>query len=159
MTNSNEAEEILDIINCSEWWFEVITHKVYTCPIEGSSYQHKNCKYFGLYRNKSVMAIGEIEAIIDVYSESKTEIYWINESQNTKDYITRAIEKAILLRSERLPQRIFLLGALAKTDFIKDSKGGMFGSKIYLNVKDLGVINSKELAVKLNGKKWSDFGL
>jgi hypothetical protein len=64
---------------------------------------------------------------------------------------------ALKLRSDRLPHRIFLLSNLNSTDFVKDTKGGMFGSKRYFDVQDLNIGNATELAKKLYGKTWSEF--
>jgi hypothetical protein len=58
-----------------------------------------------------------------------------------------------------LPIRVFLLENLYSTDYIKDSPGGMFGSKIYLSIENLEANNAEDLAKKLLGKKYSEFGL
>jgi len=66
---------------------------------------------------------------------------------------------AWLLRPIGLPIRVCLLENLNLTDFIKDSMGGMFGSKMYLNIEALKTTEAMELAKQLNGKKWSEFNL
>lgn len=150
--------ETLDIVNCSGLWQEVFAEEVYICPVGGGSRNHRQCKYFGAYFLKRVGAVGEIEAVVDVYSENETQIYWINGNDNAENYITRAKEKAIELRPNDLPARIFLLRDLYSTEFVKDSKGGMQGAKMYMNIEELKVKNAKELAEILNGRNWSEFG-
>lgn len=157
-SNSNQySTETLDIINCSGSYEEVFAEEVYFCPAESGTFTHRQCKYFGAYFQKRVGAVGEIEAVVDVHSENEAEIYWANGNQNAEEYVIKAKEKAIELRPSDLPIRVFLLKDLYSTEFIKDSKGGMQGNKIYLSVEDLNVANAKELAEKLNGKNWSDF--
>lgn len=156
---TQHSTETLDIVNCSGLWQEVFADEVYFCPAENGAYTHRQCKYFGAYFQKRVGAIGEIEAVIDIHSENEAEIYWINGNQNAEEYISRAREKAIELRPNDFPLRIFLLKDLYSIDFIKDSKGGMQASKMYLNVEGLNVTNAKELIEKLDGKNWSNFNL
>ncbi len=153
--------ETLDIVNCANADFRrtVFAHSVYLCPAKGGAYNHKPCKYLGIYWEKRVGAVSEIEAVIDVHSEEETKIYYINGNQNIEDYIARAKEKAFEIRPNNLPIRVFLLEKLYSTDFIKDSPGGMFGSKIYRNVEELEPANAEDLAKKLHGKNYSEFGL
>ncbi|HEX8279403.1 MAG TPA: Swt1 family HEPN domain-containing protein [Segetibacter sp.] len=151
--------ETLDIVNCSGSWQEVFAEEVYICPATGGAFSHRQCKYFGAYFSKRVGAVGEIEAVVDVNSEDESEIYWTNYNQNNDEYLTMAKEKASELRPDEFPIRVFLLKDLYSTNFIKDSKGGMQGNKMYLNIEDLDISNAKELAEELDGKVWSDLNL
>ena len=150
--------ETLDIVNCAGLWQEVFADEVYFCPVEGSSYTHRQCKYFGVYFQKRVGAVGEIEAVVDVYSEGEAEIYWTNTVQDDRECIEKAKEKANQFRPNELPLRVFLLKNLSSTNFIKDSKGGMQTAKTYLNIEDLNVGNARELAELLKDRNWSEFG-
>ena len=152
--------ETLDIVNCAKEEFRemVLSHNVYICPAKDGSYNHKRCKYIGIYWEKHVGAVGEIEAVIDVYSENRTLTYWINGNKDVEDYVSRAKEKALQLRPDHLPVRVFLIKNLHSTNLLKDSLGGMFGSKIYMDIGSLDISNSKELADALYEKKYSDFG-
>lgn len=157
----SNPSETLDIVNCANADFRqtVFSHNVYLCPAQGGAYKHKQCKYLGIYWDKRVGAVAEIEAVIDVHSEDEAFVYFINGNRKTEDYISRAKDKALQLRPNDLPVRVFLLDNLQSTDFIKDSPGGMFGSKIYLNIHDLDVNNAEDLGEKLDGKTYSEFGL
>lgn len=91
--------ETLDIVNCAGLWQEVFADEVYFCPVEGSSYTHRQCKYFGVYFQKRVGAVGEIEAVVDVYAEDEAETYWVNGVQGDEEYIKKAKEKVDEFRS------------------------------------------------------------
>ncbi|HBR57661.1 MAG TPA: hypothetical protein DEA22_09355 [Blastocatellia bacterium] len=161
MSTKPYSFETLDVVNSAKEEFRqmIFSNNVYLCPAQGGAYNHKQCKYIGIYWNKRVGAVARIEAVVDVHSKDKADIYWTTGNENNEAYINRAKEKALLLRPGDLPIRVFLLKDLHQTDFIKDSPGGMFGSKLYLNVEDLRVSNSEDLAKKLFGRKWSEFGL
>ncbi len=153
--------QMLDIVNCANPDFRktVISHNVYLCPAQGGAYKHKQCKYLGVYWEKQVGAVAEIEAVIDVYSIDKAFVYFNNGDQNVQECIATAKEKALKLRPNHLPIRVFLLKKLHSTNFTKDSPGGMFGSKIHLDIENLEATDAEDLAKKLQGKKYSDFGL
>lgn len=157
----SDSSETLDIVNCANADFRqtVFSHKVYLCPAKGGAYKHKQCKYLGVYWEKRVGAVGEIVVVVDVHSENEAKIYWVNGNENIEDYIAEAKEKALRLQPNNLPIRVFLLKNLNSTDFIKDSPGGMFGSKMYLNIEALNAKDAMEIAKQLNGKKWSEFNL
>lgn len=157
----SDSSETLDIVNCANAEFRqtVFSHEVYLCPAKGGAYKHKQCKYLGIYWEKRVGAVGEIVAVVDVHPENEAKIYWVNGNENVEDYIAEARKKALSLRSNDLPIRVFLLTNLHSTDFIKDSPGGMFGSKMYLNIEDLKAKDAMEIAKQLSGKKWSEFNL
>lgn len=160
-TASSDSIETLDIVNCANEEFrkQMYAESVYLCPARGGAYKHKRCKYLGVYSAKRVEAVGLIEAVIDVHSETQAHVYWLNTDGNADQYISLAKQKALKLRPNDLPLRVFILEKLYKTDFIKDSPGGMFGSKIYLDVKTLNINSAAELAQNLDGNKWSDFNL
>lgn len=151
-----EFDDLLDVVNCAEYSDEIIEHAVYTCPVEGRPYKHRRCKYLGMYKDKTVAYVAFIDAVVGVYSKNHAEVCWINGTEKSNDYNKIAIEKAILLRKDDLPRKVFLLSNVSSTNFIKDTKGGMFGSKIYFNIGILEVDNATELAKKLYGKTWSE---
>lgn len=152
-SNSND---LLDVVNCAEHSNEITEHAVYTCPIEGRHYQHRQCKYLGVYKDKRVGYVAAIDAVVNVHSENHAEVCWINDDKKSDDCIKTAIEKAVLLRKNDLPRKVFLLSDISSTDFIKDTKGGMFGSKTYFDVRSLNAKNAAELAKSLYGKTWSE---
>jgi len=149
--------EWLDVVNCVGIPHDVTEGHVYMCPTEGGSYNHDRCRYFGMYRNKRVELVAEIEAIVDVDLVSNSELLrWKNGAQNDLEYKAQARRKVDQLRPGATPTRVFLLGPLFETDFIKDSPGGMQQSKRYFNVAHLGARNAAELAESLKNRVWSD---
>ena len=127
------------------------------CPAEGGAYSHRRSRYFGRYRHKTVDYIAEIEAVVDVRSANDAEILWANGGETSTSYKKRAITNALRFRPNGLPLRVFLLGDGHTTDFVKDTKGGMQGSKKYLDVSKFRVNGAAQLAAKLHGKTWSEF--
>lgn len=158
MNNSELREDLLDVVNSSKTTLEITINKVYLCPTDKSAYSHKRCKYLGMYKDRSVLGIAEIDAVIDVLSETQTEVCWINNGEDEDTLTARAVEKAVKLQGDKLPRRVFLLSNLKKCDFIKDSPGGLQGSKLYFNIGELAATDSTDLAQKLTGRKWSEFG-
>jgi hypothetical protein len=97
----------LDIVNCSRLSHKIVINKAYICPTEGSAYSHKRCKYFGMYKDKSVAGVAEIEAVINVFSNNEAEVCWVNKGEDEGSLIARAIEKVVKLRKNELPRRVF----------------------------------------------------
>ena len=146
----------LDVVNCVGIPDDILIHKVYMCPAQGGAYSHSRCKYFGMYRSKNVEVVSEIRAVVEVDEGNVASLLWANTSENKEQLIKEAIQKVNDVRDD-FPTRCFLLGDLHETKFIKDSPGGMMGSKQYFNIKSLNCKDSRQLAVALNGKNWSDF--
>ena len=73
------------------------------------------------------------------------------------DLVQRARDlKAAVRPNADYPVRVFVLGPLAETRFVKDTSGGMMGSKQYFDVGRLGAEDASDLARKLDGMGWSD---
>lgn len=144
----------LDVINCVGIPEDVLEGNVYMCPAESGAYSHKRSKYFGMYRNKKVEKIALIEAVVDVVDQGSAELKWKNTQGSNKEFLDKAIEKVSTLRKE-YPIRVFLLGELFHTSFIKDTSGGLQGSKVYFDIADLKASDEEELAELLNGMVWS----
>lgn len=154
---------LLDVVNCARMP-EDVENGFYMCPATGGAYSHKRCRFFGMYGNKVVSKIAEIRAVIDVRTNfdnknnNYTEILWNNEPvSEEKILIEDATKKVQIKKPNYNPARVFLLGPSHETMFEKETPGGMLGSKQYFNISTCGETNAKELAKKLNGKKWSEF--
>ena len=147
--------DTLDVVNCAGYPEEIITGHVYTCPTAGGSYTHRRCRYFGMYRNKAVEYVAEIDAVVDVESPDTAVLLWKNSPKSDEELHQTA--KALQARwwSNDYPVRVFILGDSHMTHFIKDSHGGMQTSKQYFDISSLGVGNAAELAAALNGTSWS----
>jgi hypothetical protein len=146
----------LDVVNCAGLPEDVLEGHVYMCPAEGGAYSHSRCKYFGMYRQKKVEKLAVIKAVIDVESQKQAKLLWKNVRHKTKALLEDAIGSVMELRPGEFPTRVFLLDELYDTRFIKDTPGGMLGSKRYFNVSHFNVEDAKELAEMLIDKNWSD---
>jgi hypothetical protein len=147
----------LDVVNCRGSFDSVLQHKIYTCPAQGGSYNHRRSLYFGTYRNKCVEQISQIEAVIDLESEDEATMVWRNDSRTEKDLVEIAIERRQKSGDSWYPVRIFVLGDMYLTNFVKASSGGMFVSKQYFDIAKLKVSSAEDLAVKLTGKTWENY--
>jgi hypothetical protein len=151
-------EYYLDVVNCADTLDEIQNKNIYVCPTSGGAYSHSRCKYFGIYKNKTVSKIALIEAVVDIEDTSNQRIKWKNiYDTDDKKLIKKALSKAIIVKPNEYPVRVFLLGELYDTNFIKDTIGGMQWSKMYFDIKKLNVFSALELAEKLNGKTWSNY--
>jgi len=148
-------EQQLDVVNCAKYFEDIFRESTYICPVKGNSYQHRRSKYFGLYRNKTVELVANIDAVVDVHAGG-SELLWKNVDALRESLIAVARTMAQQLRPNEFPKRVFLLSGCYPTDFYKDTPGGMFPSKQYFDISELNVADSKDLALKLNGRGWSE---
>lgn len=144
-------KNLLDVINCVSTVHE-IEGGTYLCPAQGGAYQHLRSRFFGMYANKTVSKVAEIEAVVDVMAVDEQTIKWVNGDLDREVAKERAVELLGQFRPGVMPTRVFILGPLFETDFRKDTRGGMLGSKQYFTVK---AGSTEELADQLNGKTWS----
>jgi hypothetical protein len=147
----------LDVVNCASWPEEVLNKKAYICPASGGAYSHSRCKYFGMYKDKTVSKIALIEAVVDIEDPEKLSIKWKNINEDDKKIKETAFHKARELRPDEYPVRVFLLKELFDTNFSKDTTGGMQNSKTYFDIAKLNPSSAQDLAEKLNGKTWSNY--
>src|SRR5690606_7024805 len=59
-------KHLIDIVSCSVIPEEILEGNAYMCPATGGPYSHSRCRYFGMYREKRVERVAEIEAVVDV---------------------------------------------------------------------------------------------
>jgi hypothetical protein len=113
--------------------------------------------YFGTYRNKCVEQIAQIEAVVDLESEDEATIVWRNDSRTEQELVEIAIERRQKIGDSWYPVRIFVLGDMYSTNFVKASSGGMFVSKQYFDIAKLKVSSAEDLAAKLREKTWENY--
>lgn len=161
MKRNPHIADALDVVNCARSFDFIRQNDAYFCPVEGGAYSHRPCRFFGMYRNKRVEIVAEIEAVIDVSKDLKAEVLWENSGQSESQLQQIAIDKAIKFRRRyhEPPIRVFLLSNLTPTNFVKDTQGGMQTSKMYLDVSSLNAKDALELAARLKGQHWSEFKL
>ncbi len=149
----------LDVVNCVGTKTEVEENSVYMCPNTGGQYNHRRAMYFGAYWDKAVNYIFTIDAIIDVEKGTKKQVIrWKNSDVHLENELKRRVNEAInKFRNKEIIRNgilVFLLGERKKVSFKKDSRGGLYGSKIYFKIQSNSL---EELAKELDGKGWSAF--
>lgn len=149
-------EKWLDVINCSTLAQDVLDGSVYMCPAEGGAYSHDRCKYFGMYRDKKVEKIAIIRAVVDVESEDVAKLLWNNSEEHKDKLLNEALAKLSNFRPGAFPTRVFLLGELFETEFIKETPYGLRGSKTYFNIEAAKTNDAQKLAHFLKGKNWGE---
>ena len=154
---------MLDVVNCFGTKKEIESN-VYICPNTGGSYSHQHAKYFGAYWGKKVNYLFEIDAVVIVNENClDAHIAWINNGElNEEDLKKKAVD--IIKRNEwRLNEnsqkslQVFFLSNRRDVSFVKESAGGMFGSKKYFKDIASDCITIDDLANKINNKCWGDF--
>jgi hypothetical protein len=157
-------ENTLDVINCSGSFPLVLDNNVYACPNTGGHYSHRRCRYFGTYKNKETKYVAEIDGIVythfDADSNISLEIQYdnIKNSDDLKKRAQKYLDKFDDRSWEKTNEiRMFILSDLVEVSvpFRKDSKGGLFGNKVYFSL-DKEISTSEELSAYLSGKNWSD---
>jgi len=145
------------VCNCAGIPDDIIDHEVYMCPARGGAYSHKRARYFGMYRGKRVRKVAEIEAVVDVQTDGSAELLWRNVEAPPAELVQRAKQKKAAVRPDvDHALRIFVLGRLYPTAFVKDTPGGMMGSKQYFDVSSVEARGAEELAEQLKSKKWTE---
>ena len=124
--------------------------------------------YLGLYKDKSIVAIGKILNIIEFnnitgvpYYNSVYSDFAITKEE--KEKINMSVEKANKLRGWNLEQEnhyYYIVDKFVKTDFRKESEGALWGRKKFNLRKELKLDDSEMLpdieviAKMLEDKKW-----
>lgn len=145
----------LDVVNCAVSKNDVISRNLYLCPEAKGAYKHARSKYFGIYENKNVNCIAEIKAVCTCDLDKNITISWFDNKYNENDILNEAKEKSAYCWNGIV--QMFLLNNFKENiNFQKDSKGGMFGSKVYFNFDDK-VKDINDLETLIKDRKWSDF--
>lgn len=146
----------LDVVNAARTYDTVLSSGAYVCPAKGGQYEHRRCRYLGLYRWKTVGHVAEIEAVVDARPQGPR-VRWNNGEVDETTLCSRAAAIATEHWGQIKPARVFLLGPLEPTRFVKDTKGGLYNSKRYFYLDDLEAENTTELANALRDLNWSQF--
>jgi len=149
-------QNTLDVVNCAAIPDDILVHHVYMCPTKGGSYSHKRCRYFGMYRNKAVEQVALIKGLVELESANEGAVKWKNVDAPDAELIAEARVSHQAGRPDFFPVRVFVLDDLYPTTFIKNTSGGMQGSKQYFDVSRLNMTTAEELAQGLSGKSWKD---
>lgn len=124
---------------------------------------YQSSKFLGLYKSKSVRAIGEIENIVDVnYIDSEITDIEIHKGILTDEMKNLLIKIIIEAKDEfqydlTSGSRFFFVKEFLKTDYTKKSSGGLMGTR-YFDISDFNDYNEKmnnqEIADLLKKEEW-----
>ena len=119
--------------------------------------------YLGLYKNKSVRAIGKIVAMITAV-ENDGEMNYKSEYGELTDERKKKIQRAIengKMRGwdlQKIEHRYFFVDKFFETDFKKITPKALMGTKIFDLTQELGtddLPNTEEIALLLKEKSWN----
>lgn len=151
---------MFDVVNCSTWPDHFAKSQVYTCPLTGRAYSHARSKFLGLYKNKMVSHVALVQGVVQLSKSAEPQVDWKNDDSISEADLIKSAKERVLsawgAHTEDL--RVFVLSDVFPTQFEKDTRGGMLGSKQYFDLSKLSPVpqNSKDLAGALTGRKWTD---
>lgn len=132
-------------------------HGIYFQPADRGYRLHQ---FVGIYRNKAVQALWELDSVYDVEYNGKTLNKALRQGRDTSEYDRRI--KAIILDArtecgyEISTGHRFFCGEPFDTHYVKQSSGGMQGAR-FVDLR--GVIGefdgAADAAARLNGMTWS----
>lgn len=146
----------MDVVNCATMGYEQTEDLVYLCPATGGAYNHRRAKFFGMYKNKRVAYVSLIEAVVELQSDSEALVKWNNTGKQVSELLDHARKGHRKYRNGRYPERVFVLGPLIPTNFVKNTPGGLLGSKLYFRVN---ANSAEELANQLKDQLWTDWNV
>lgn len=146
----------LDVVNCAVSEKDIKKYGVYVCPEAKGAYKHVRSKYFGIYGNKKVDTIAEINGVCTVDEFNNISVSWFNSETCLKEDLINTVKNKSEAFPDFRPIQVFALDNFREgINFEKDSPGGMFGSKKYFNI-GAKIKNIDELAQQINNKSWGD---
>ena len=120
-----------------------------------SSVNFRSTDYIGLYRNKSMCAIGKISSII-IFSPDD-ERFAIQKGKLTEEQIALIFDAAAKY-SITEPHRIYFVEKYFQTDFRKITQGAPMGGRFFDLTQILGTTelpNTEKIAEQLKKKTWN----
>ena len=133
-----------------------VKNKVYYDKSEHSYREHD---YLGLYKDKSVKAIGKINSIISAVEANdgtlKTKIKKGSLTTEREETIKKAMENDFNIKG--VEHDYFFVDEFVPTNFKKESRGALFGTKLFdlTNILSKEILPSvEEIACQLNNLTW-----
>lgn len=121
-----------------------------------SSVNFRSTDYIGLYRNKSMCAIGKISSII-IFSPDDDEKFAVQKGKLTEEQKALIFDAAAKY-SITEPHRIYFVEKYYQTDFRKITQGAPMGGRVFDLTQILGITelpNTEKIAEQLNKKTWN----
>lgn len=140
----------IDIVNCKQSLQDIgngNNEGYYKCPLSGGNYSHKKSKFFMAYSDKKLEFIAEIKAVF--YYDENDEICFMYDMREKKSDVPKIDEKSI----DKNLKYFWLEGIKKITGCEKSSSGGMFGSKMYIEMEEEKKL--KEITEAAENIKWN----
>ncbi len=165
LTSENLVQigEIMTAVACTNSMEENRAFRLYYEPAHRSA--KLRSKFIGLYTNKEIRYVGEVDkVVVGKIENGKFVTVQIEKGKINDDDMPRIL--GAIEASHYYPElgemetRYYLFNAFQETSFVKNSKGGLFGTK-HLNLKDWlqyenasKTYDAASAAILLRGKKW-----
>lgn len=152
----DQSAHLLRIVPCGQSIAINRKHGVYFHPVDRGYTQHR---YIGIYKDKAVRAIWEVDAVFDVDYQGGQLKKTLVSGRSTNDYdqrIMAIIQDAATDCGYDVAQgHRFFCGEPVDTEYVKESPGGIQGAR-FINVKDqIGEFSSvAELAAAMRTVTW-----
>lgn len=121
-----------------------------------SSVNFRSTDYIGLYRNKSMCAIGKISSII-IFSPDDDEKFAVQKGKLAEEQKALIFDAAAKY-SITEPHRIYFVEKYFQTDFRKITQGAPMGGRVFDLTQILGTTelpNTEKIAEQLKKKTWN----
>ena len=155
----DQSKQLMRIVPCGTSLEINKKYGIYFHPADRGYTKHR---FVGIYKNKTVSAIWEIDSIFDVEYSGDNLKKTLIEGRETDDYdekLIGIIEKA----EEKLGWDItngtrFFCGKPMETNYVKSSYGGIQGAR-FVNLRevvgnDFDTLDIREIAQVLRGEQW-----
>lgn len=122
-----------------------------------SSVNFRSTDYIGLYRNKSMCAIGKISSIIIFSPDDDDEKFAVQKGKLTEEQKALIFDAAAKY-SITEPHRIYFVEKYFQTDFRKITQGAPMGGHVFDLTQILGTTelpNTEKIAEQLKKKTWN----
>lgn len=122
-----------------------------------SSVNFRSTDYIGLYRNKSMCAIGKISSIIIFSPDDDDEKFAVQKGKLTEEQKALIFDAAAKY-SITEPHRIYFVEKYFQTDFRKITQGAPMGGRVFDLTQILGTTelpNTEKIAEQLKKKTWN----
>lgn len=157
----SEDDHILFVPPCGESFEENVRWGLYYCLATRS---RRSGRWLGVYKDKSVRAVGRIELVLEVSSGDSGFVLTPGANEEQRVRILGAIADARKRGWDLLeePHTFYVCSDMAETAFDKDSRGGIAGHR-YFDLRRLRLPNdtslsSEAIASELHNHRWSEWG-
>jgi hypothetical protein len=153
----DQSKYLMRVVPCGE---SIVLNKRYSIYFQPSDRGYTPHSYVGIYSNKKVRDLLEIDSVFDIGFKGKKLKKTLVQGRDTNDYNKNIIA---IIRDAKTDcgyqigngHRFFCAKETFKTDYVKNSPGGIMGARRVNLKKVIGKFSdAKDVAEKLKGKVW-----